>query len=107
MGLIYLILESERKSERKAFLGAMLQAAKYSSTLQNPLTLVFVMKETGNQTTVAQVSRNIRPYFEWLRSLAATNLSRVLLLSDDDYDASAASGEELLSQPFLNRCTAL
>lgn len=106
-GVTYLVLESERKSERKAFLGAMMQAARYSSTLQSNITLIFVMKETGNQTTVAQVSNNIRPYFQWLVALGATNLARVLMLSDEEYDESGIAGEVLLTPPFLARCTPL
>ena len=106
-GITHLILESERKSERKAFIGAMVHAAKYAATLQTPITLVFIMKETGNQTTVAQVSANIRPYFQWLTLLGATHLNRVLLLSDVAYDNSTAAGEALLSQPFISRCTPL
>jgi len=107
LGVIHLILESERKSERKAFIGAMVHAAKYADTLKTPITLVFIMKETGNQTTVAQVTTNIRPYFQWLNSLGAIYLNKVFLLSDVEYDNSTSAGEVLLSQPFLSRCTAL
>ncbi len=106
-GTIHLILESERKSERKAFIGAMVHAAKYASTSQQLITLVFVMKETGNQTTVAQVSSNIRPYFQWLNSLGATQLNRVLFISDIDYNRSSAANELLLSPQFIDRCTEL
>jgi hypothetical protein len=106
-GIIHLILESERKSERKAFIGAMIHAAKYAETLKTPITLVFIMKETGNQTTVKQIADNIRPYFQWVTSLGAICLNKVFLLSDVAYDNSASAGEMLLSQPFLSRCTAL
>ena len=106
-GAIHLILESERKSERKAFIGAMVHAAKYAADSNLKITLVFVMKETGNQTTVAQVSANIRPYFQWLHTLEAKQLHRVLLISDVEYDASANAGEEILSAQFTARCTAL
>ena len=106
-GAIYLVLESERKSERKAFIGAMVHAAKYAQESDTPITLVFVMKETGNQTTVAQVSANIRPYFQWLHSLGATQLDRVLFISDINYEVSANSGEEILSHQFVMKCTEL
>ncbi|KAF0189482.1 MAG: hypothetical protein FD168_737 [Desulfobulbaceae bacterium] len=106
-GAIHLILESERKSERKAFIGAMVHAAKYAADSNLKITLVFVMKETGNQTTVAQVSANIRPYFQWLHTLGAKQLHSVLLISDVEYDASAKAGEEILSAQFSARCTAL
>lgn len=104
---VYLILESERKSERKAFIGAMVHASKFAYETKQIITLVFVMKETGNQTTVAQVSRNIRPYFEWLCSLGSTYLNRVLMISDIEYENSARAGETLLSDIFLQRCTQL
>ena len=106
-GAIHIILESERKSERKAFIGAMVHAAKYAADANSKITLVFVMKETGNQTTVAQVSANIRPYFRWLLTLGAKQLHRVLLISDVGYDASANEGEEILSAQFSARCTEL
>lgn len=106
-GTIHLILESERKSERKAFIGALVHAAKYANDLNAPITLVFVMKETGNQTTVTQVSANIRHYYHWLHTLGATQLNRVLLISDTEYDISANANEVLLSAQFTARCTAL
>jgi hypothetical protein len=106
-GAIHLILESERKSERKAFIGALVHATKYASDSNKPITLVFIMKETGNQTTVAQVSANIRPYYQWLHTLGATHLNRVLFISDVEYDNSANANEVLLSPQFMARCTAL
>lgn len=106
-GVIHLILESERKSERKAFIGTLVHAAKYASDCNTPITLVFIMKETGNQTTVAQVSANIRPYYEWLHTLGATLLKRVLFISDDEYKNSAIANEVLLSPNFMARCTTL
>lgn len=106
-GEIHLILESERKSERKAFIGALVHAAKYASDSNRPITLVFVMKETGNQTTVAQVSANIRPYYQWLHTLGAIQLNRVLFISDTEYDNSASANEVLMSAQFTARCTAL
>lgn len=106
-GAIHLILESERKSERKAFIGALVHAAKYAEDSSAQITLVFVMKETGSQTTVSQVSANIRTYYEWLHSLGATNLNRVFLISDTEYDHSANANEVILSDEFIARCTAL
>jgi hypothetical protein len=106
-GAIHLILESERKSERKAFIGALVHAAKYAEDTNTPITLLFVMKETDNQTTVAQVSANIRPYFQWLSTLGATQLNSVLLISDTEYDESARVDEVLLSSQFMTRCTVL
>ncbi len=106
-GTIYLILESERKSERKAFIGALVHASKFAEDSKTPITLVFVMKETGNQTTVAQVSANIRPYYQWLHNLGATQLHCVLFISDTEYDESTNAEEVLLSTQFIARCTTL
>lgn len=106
-GEIHLIIESERKSERKAFIGAMVHAAKYASETNGSIELLFVMKETGNQTTVAQVSANIRPYYCWLRSLGVDQLRRVLLISDVEYELSNDAGEVLLSDQFIGRCTVI
>jgi hypothetical protein len=106
-GATHLIMESERKSERKAFIGALVHAAKYAEDTNTPITLLFVMKETGNQTTVAQVSANIRPYFQWLGELGAMQLNSVLLISDTEYDTSARVDEVLLSPQFMARCTVL
>jgi len=104
---VYIIMESERKSERKAFIGALVQAAKYAAEKNTTMTLVFVMKETGNQTTVAQVSANIRPYYQWLYALGAKQLNSVLLISDTEYDKSNKANEVLLSQQFKKRCIKL
>ncbi|WP_421295225.1 hypothetical protein [Aeromonas veronii] len=106
-GAIHLILESERKSDRKAFIGTLVHAAKYASDSNKPITLVLIMKETGNQTTVAQVSANIRPYYQWLHTLGATHLNHVLFISDVEYENSANTNEVLLSPQFMARCTAL
>jgi hypothetical protein len=104
---IYIILESERKSERKAFIGAMVHAAKFAHDTQQTLSLVFVMKQTGNQTTVPQVSANIRPYYEWIKSLGSSHLREVLMLSDEEYLLSVNANEKILSKPFRQRCVQL
>lgn len=106
-GKVHIILESERKSERKAFIGALVHAAKYAKDSNLNITLVFIMKETGNQTTVAQVSTNIKPYYQWLHSLGVTQLHRVMFISDTEYDNSASANEVLLSTEFIARCKVL
>lgn len=106
-GDVYLILESERKSERKAFIGAMLKASHFAYDNNSSITLVFVMKETGNQTTVNQISSNLKPYFDWLHQLGATQLNRVCFISHPVYEESANNDEELLSKEFLERCVVL
>lgn len=104
---VYLILESERKSERKAFIGAMVKASHFAYDNNSPITLIFVMKETGNQTTVNQISSNLKPYFDWLYQLGATQLNRVCFISHPAYEESANNNEILLSEEFLDRCVVL
>jgi len=106
-GDVYLILESERKSERKAFIGAMVKASHFAYDNNSPITLVFVMKETGTQTTVKQISSNIKPYFDWLYKLGSTQLNRVCFISHPAYKDSANNNEILLSKDFLERCIIL
>lgn len=104
---VTLILESERKTERKAFIGDLVKASHFAHKHEKEVTLVIVMKEVRSQTTVDQVARNIEPYFEWLFSLGATQLGRVCLLSDESYRESAEAREVLLSDEFLKRCKIL
>ncbi len=104
---LYLVLESEHKSDRKAFIGALVHAFKFADEQNMELYLVFVMKETGNQTTTEQVSNNIRPYYVWLNSIAKTKLTAVFIISDIEYIASASASEILLSSAFKSRCIAL
>ena len=65
------------------------------------------MKETGNQTTVDQVSNNIRPYYIWLNPIANVTLTAVYIISDVEYIASAHANETLLASEFISRCIAL
>ena len=106
-GNVNLILESERKSERKAFIGALVKASRFAQENSCLVTLVFVMKETGNQTTVAQVSSNIEPYFRWLYNLGAVKLNRVCFISHPAYIQSAENNETILSNEFMERCVVL
>lgn len=106
-GDVHVILESERKSERKAFIGAMVKASHFAYDTKIPVTLIFIMKETGNQTTIGQVSANIRPHFEWLVKLGAKQLQRIIFISDNAYIASANNDEAILSAAFISRCVVL
>lgn len=107
LGKVCLIIENERKSERKAFIGAFIKACKYAEDEQSELKLLFVMKETGNQVTVEQISNNIRPYVNWLNSLGATYLTQVIFISDTEYDKSISNNEKILSNNFMSRCTVI
>ncbi len=104
---IYLILESESKSDRKAFIGALVKASHFAYHNEKSVTLIFVMKEVKNQTTVAQVSSNIEPYFQWLCGLGSTQLNRVCFISDIAYLKSVNNNETLLSDKFLENCIVL
>ncbi len=104
---VHIILESERKSDRKTFIGAYIKASHFSQTENIPVTLVFVMKETGNQTTTSQVSSNLEPYFFWLKELGATKLNRICFITHENYLVSASCNEAILSDNFLKRCITL
>ncbi|CAH7453481.1 conserved hypothetical protein [Vibrio chagasii] len=103
-GTIQIVLESETKSDRKAFIGALTHAFKYADESSVSFTLVFVMKETGNQTTVEQVANNLRPYYVWLQGMVTTKLKDTFLVSDDAYVKSNECGERILSTEFQARC---
>lgn len=103
-GTIQIVLESETKSDRKAFIGALTHAFKYADESNVSFTLVFVMKETGNQTTVEQVANNLRPYYVWLQGVVTTKLKGTFLVSDDAYVKSKECGERILSTEFQARC---
>ncbi|MBE4032475.1 hypothetical protein J4H25_20030 [Vibrio alginolyticus] len=106
-GTIQIVLESETKSDRKAFIGALTHAFKYADESNVSFTLVFVMKETGNQTTVEQVANNLRPYYVWLQGVVKTKLKGTFLVSDDAYVKSKECGERILSTEFKARCQRL
>ncbi|AXX59667.1 hypothetical protein ABRZ83_22485 [Vibrio vulnificus] len=106
-GTIQIVLESETKSDRKAFIGALTHAFKYADESNVSFTLVFVMKETGNQTTVEQVANNLRPYYVWLQGVVKTKLKGTFLVSDDAYVKSKECGERILSTEFQARCQRL
>jgi hypothetical protein len=98
---VCIVLESEQKSDRKAFIGALTHAFKFADEQEAPLTLVFVMKETRNQTTVTQISNNIRPYYEWLQNIVSVRLINTFLISDVSYEASVNSGEKFYLKHLL------
>ena len=103
----YLILESESKSDRKAFIGAIVHAFKFADEKKLNINLIIIMKETGNQTTTKQVSNNIKPYYEWLNSIANIKLDGVFIISDTEYINSSSNDEILLSENFKKRCITL
>lgn len=101
--LIY-ILESEQKTDRKAFLGDLLKAEMYSEQQDASPQLVIVMQPFGN-TTTQQIADHIRPYAQWLaqKNGGNLNLSGIYVLSDAEYLAAIAAGELLESPAFMRR----
>lgn len=104
--IIY-ILESERKSDRKAFIGTLIKAVYFCEQNNHTSTLIIIMRETSNQTTVKQISLHLKDYYTWIQNLGASKLKEVLIMSDDAYKASNEAKEEIGSTKFLSRCIAL
>ncbi len=98
------ILESEQKTDRKAFLGDLLKAEKYSEEQAASPELIIVMQPFENTTTL-QITDHIRPYAQWLSGLknGKMALSSIQVLSDDEYLDSIASGEIIGSEVFKKR----
>jgi hypothetical protein len=98
------ILESEQKTDRKAFLGDLVKAERYAEEVHATPQLVIVMQEFSN-TTARQIADHLRPYAYWLRRLKVGNLhlSRILVMSDAEYLASIGAGEPLCSPAFNQR----
>lgn len=77
----YVILESERNTSRKAFVGGMIKAAKFLQDAKRGF-LVYVIQEKEN-TTVSQIANHLVEYFNWIKPL--TNLRKVYVISVDEY----------------------
>lgn len=103
-GVLKFILESEQKTDRKAFLGDLLKAEMYSEQQKASPELIIVMQILGN-TTTKQIADHLRPFKQWLalKKGGALNLSAVHVLSDVEYQAVIAAGELLGSSAFKSR----
>jgi hypothetical protein len=103
-GTLQFILESEQKTDRKAFLGDLLKAEMYAESQEAHPELIIVI-QSFNNTTTKQIADHIRPYLHWLRlkNGGALSLSAVQVLSDVEYLAAIAAGELLGSSAFKNR----
>jgi hypothetical protein len=103
-GVLKFILESEQKTDRKAFLGDLLKAEMHAEQHGANPELVIVMSPFRNTTTL-QIADHIRPYKMWLekKNGGALHLSGVQVLSDADYIAAIAAGEQLGSTKFKSR----
>lgn len=92
----YVILESERNTSRKGFVGGMIKAAKFLQTPKSGF-LVYVIQEKDN-TTVSQIASHLVAYFNWIKPL--TNLRKVYVISVDEY-YQHGNCLEIESQAFL------
>lgn len=103
-GNLTYILESEQKTDRKAFLGDLLKAEMYAEQQKAKPALVIVMQPQGN-TTTKQIASHLAPYIKWLASKqgGSLNLSSVQVLSDTEYGQAVAAQECLGSARFLAR----
>jgi len=100
-GSIVYILESEQKTDRKAFLGDVLKA-EYLSDRNNISPELIIVMRTFKNTTVRQISDHIRPYKLWLseKNGGALNLSGIHILSDREYSQSIDTGVIIGSEEF-------
>ena len=103
-GTIRFILESEQKTDRKAFLGDLLKAEMHSEQQKAAPELIIVMQQYGN-TTTKQIADHIRPYKLWLaqKKGGVLSLSAIHVLSDAEYLQAIAAGDQLGSQAFKSR----
>lgn len=103
-GKVVYILESEQKTDRKAYLGDLLKAEKYAKTINANPCLIVVMKESKN-TTLNNIANQFREYASWLhRSLInGLSISSIQIISDVQYKESVKACEEIGSEAFLSR----
>jgi hypothetical protein len=97
-------MESEQKTDRKAFLGTFIKAEKYSEDRQESPILIVVMQCFDN-TTEQQIANHISPYACWLGKLKnkGLNLKEIFVISDEKYKCSVDADELLDSQAFRER----
>lgn len=103
-GEIVFILESEQKTDRKAFLGDLIKAEKYAQEFNYSPMLIIVMQEFSN-TTVSQISNHLQPYLTWISNGFGNNskIKNILVMSDQEYIQSSSSAEIIGSQEFISR----
>ena len=103
-GTLTFIFESERKTDRKAFLGAVIKAEMYAEQEHAHPEFIIVMRPADN-TTTKQIAEHLRPYVRWLATLkgGALNLSVVHILSDVEYRATIEAGDPPGTPEFKRR----
>jgi len=103
-GVLRFILESEQKTDRKAFLGDLLKAEVYAEMQDAHPELIIVMQPASN-TTTKQIADHLRPYKQWLegKKSGELNLAAVQVVSDTEYGEAIVAGELLGSPAFKRR----
>jgi hypothetical protein len=103
---VVFVVESEQKTDRKAFLGDLVKAEKYAEDCCAHPVLVIVMQPFDN-TTVQQIADHLAPYAAWLAQLkgGTLQLSEILVISDAEYQRSVQANEGLGSEQFRARAT--
>ena len=102
-GVLKFIIESENKTDRKAFLGDLIKAEMHSEQKKARPELIIVMHCYGN-TTTQQIADHLQAYKQWLalKNGGELNLSAVHVLSDVEYQAAIADSKPLGSPAFKN-----
>ena len=93
----YIILECETKTDRKAYLGAMIKAAHFLRGKRQG-TMVFVIMESEN-TTAKAIANHLSIYLKWIHS--KTNLRNVYVIATHHYYPNSVI-IELMSKEFLS-----
>ena len=93
----YIILESERNSNRKTYIGGLVKACRFMDGDKSGI-LVFVMREYEN-TKATSIQAQLRMYFQWLQSLGQINLTQVFVITHEQY-CPGTEPIELLSDDF-------
>lgn len=81
-----IIIECEQKTDRKAILGSLIKALKYSHETGARIVFVTVIKEMKN-TTVEQIYNHINQYVVWLKNIMGNHfmISKIIIISDLEY----------------------
>jgi len=103
-GKLTFILESESKTDRKAFLGDLIKAEMYAEEKEADPVLIIVMRQFSN-TTSKQIADHLLRYVKWLakKQGGRLKLSGVQVLYDSEYQESNERGEPLASNAFKAR----
>lgn len=97
----YVILESENNTNRKMFVGCLMKAA-YFLRGENTGFLVTVLHEHDN-TTLEQIWKHLVPYFQWIKKGGLTNMEKVYLIKDEDYQVEGKTCHPIDSEAFLSK----